>query len=91
MCYTNKQIDNRVKKLKALECQIAELQAAADAIKNDLKNDLGDTEERQTDNFILRYKTVTQNRLDSTGLKNALPDVYKTFTKVTSYRRFSIA
>ena len=91
MCYTNKQIDNRVKKLKDLERQIAELQAAADAIKDDLKNDLGNVEERKTDNYILRYTTVSQNRLDSAGLKKALPDVYKMYCKVSKYRRFSIA
>lgn len=91
MCYTNKQIDNRVKKLKALETQIAELQEQADAIKEELKTDLGDLEERKTDYYTLRYKTIIQNRLDNTALKKALPDVYKLYSKETSYRRFSIA
>lgn len=91
MCYTNKQIDNRVKKLKALETQIAELQEQADAIKEELKTDLGDMEERKTDYYTLRYKTIIQSRLDNTALKKALPDVYKLYSKETSYRRFSIA
>lgn len=91
MCYTNKQIDNRVKKLKALEAQIAELQEQAEAIKEELKTDLGDMEERKTDYYTLRYKIITQCRLDNTALKKALPDVYQLYSKEISYRRFSIA
>lgn len=91
MCYTDRQIDNRVKKLQGLQSQIDALQAQADAIRDDLKNDMGTDEERRTGNFILRYATVTQNRIDSTNLKKELPDVYKRFCKATSYRRFTIA
>lgn len=90
MCYTDRQIDNRVKKLQGLQSQIDALQAQVDAIKDDLKSDMGTDEERRTGNFILRYTTVNQNRIDSTALKKELPDVFNRYSKVSCYRRFSI-
>ena len=40
MCFTNRQIDNRCKKLADLEAQIKALQAQADEIKNEIKADI---------------------------------------------------
>ena len=93
MCMTNRKVDNRCKKLAALEEQIKALQAEADAIKDELKADMDadGIEEIVTGNFTVRYKVVTSNRLDGTALKKALPDVYKTYCKVTTCRRFTVA
>ena len=90
---TNKMIDNRVKKIQALEDQIRELQDQADKLKDELKEEMTErnTEEMQTDNFIVRWKNVISNRLDCKKLKAELPDIYKAFTKTSSRRRFTIA
>ena len=90
---TNKMIDNRVKKIQALEDQIRELQDQADKLKDELKEEMTErnTEEMQTDKFIVRWKNVISNRLDSKKLKAELPDIYKAFTKTSSSRRFTIA
>lgn len=90
MCYTNRQIENRIKKLQGLQAQIDALQAEVDAIRDDLKADMGNDEERRTDHFILRYTTVTQSRINSAALKKELPDVYSKYCRESSYRRFSI-
>ncbi|MCD7981382.1 MAG: hypothetical protein LUF32_03555 [Clostridiales bacterium] len=80
---TERQIENRVSKLNALEEQITLLQEQADSIKSELKNDLErkGLDEVRTKNFIVRWKEVISNRLDSKALKAALPDVYSQYCR----------
>ena len=88
---TDRMIDNRVKKLQALEAQMAELKTQADALKDELKDELEsrDLEEVRTGNFIVRWKTVVSNRLDSNRLKKELPDIYRNYLKESSSHRFT--
>lgn len=90
---TERMIENRIKKLSALESQIAELQEQVDTIKGELKSDLEEKglDELKTKNFFIRWKEIVSNRLDSKALKAAFPDVYNQFVKQTSSRRFTIA
>lgn len=89
---TEKMIENRVKKLQAIEAQRKELEAAAEAIRTELKADMEErgVEELRTQNFILRWKEIVSSRIDSKALKAALPDVYGQFCRVSSSRRFTI-
>lgn len=90
---TDKMIDNRVKKLQGIEAQLKELEAQAEAIRAELKADLEakGEEEHDTGSFILRWKEIITRRLDSKALKAALPDVFESFSKESSSRRFTIA
>lgn len=89
---TEKMIENRVKKLQAIEAQRKELEAVAEAIRTELKADMEErgVEELRTQNFILRWKEIVSSRIDSKALKAALPDVYGQFCRVSSSRRFTI-
>ena len=90
---TEKMIENRVKKLQAIEAQQKELEAQAEAIRAELKADLEakGVEELRTPNFILRWKEIISSRLDGKALKAALPDVYGQFCRPSASRRFTIA
>lgn len=90
---TNKQLDNRIKKLQALEAQQKELEKQAEEIRAELKADLESKgeEEHDTGNFIIRWKEIITNRLDSKALKKALPDVFAMYSSVSTSRRFTIA
>ncbi len=90
---TEKMIENRIKKLQAIEAQQKELDAAADAIRAELKADLEEKglQELKTKNFIVRWKEIVSSRLDGKALKAALPDVYSQFCKASTTRRFSVA
>ncbi len=90
---TNKQLDNRIKKLQALEAQQKELEKQAEEIRAELKADLESKgeEEHDTGNFIIRWKEIITNRLDSKALKKALPDVFAMYSCVITSRRFTIA
>ena len=86
-------IENRVKRLQEIEAQQKELETAAEAIRAELKADMEKKglDELKTKNFILRWKEIISNRLDSKALKAALPDVYGQFCKASTSRRFTIA
>lgn len=90
---TERMIENRIRKLQELEAQQKELEAAADAIRAELKADLEEKglEELQTKNFILRWKEIVSSRLDGKSLKATFPDIYSQFCKASSSRRFTIA
>ena len=89
---TERQIDNRVKKIQELEAQAKMIQAQADALKNELKNELEslETEELVTPHFTIRWKVIVSNRLDTTLLKTDLPDIYKKFLRECVSKRFTI-
>lgn len=90
---TERMTENRIKKLSALEEQIAQLQEQADTIKGELKADLEENgiEELKTKNFLIRWKEIISNRLDSKALKEALPEIYNQYCKPISSRRFMVA
>ena len=90
---TNKQLDNRVKKLQGIEAQMKELEAQAEAIRTELKADLESKgeDEHDTGSFIIRWKENISRRLDGEALKAALPDVFATYSRESISRRFTIA
>lgn len=90
---TEKMIENRIKKLKEIEEQQKALAEQADKIREEIKQDLEakDLEELQTKLFLIRWKEVITNRLDSKALKAAFPDIYNQFLKQSCSRRFTVA
>ena len=90
---TEKMIENRIKRLQAIEAQQKELEAQAEAIRAELKADLErkGEDEHNTGSFIIRWKEIISSRLDCKALKAALPDVYGQFCKASTSRRFTIA
>ena len=90
---TERMIENRIKKLSALEEQIAQLQEQSDIIKGELKADLEEKglDELKTKNFLIRWKEIVSNSLDGKALKAALPEIYSQYCKSTNSRRFTVA
>lgn len=90
---TERQIENRIKKLQEIEAQQKALEQEAEAIKAELQKDMNEKglDELKTKNFFIRWKEIVSNRLDSKALKAQMPDVYMMFTKETSCRRFTVA
>lgn len=89
---TDRQLNNRVQKIKEAEAKIKELEAQINTLKGEIQSYLteANVDEHNTGDWMIRWKLVTSNRLDSTALKTALPDVYKTYTKPSSSKRFTI-
>lgn len=90
---TEKQIENRIKKLQAIEAQQKTLEEQAEAIRTELKQELEGKglNEMKTKNFMIRWKEIVSNRLDGKALKASFPDIYNQFCRQSSSRRFTIA
>lgn len=90
---TERQIENRVKKLKAIEKQRKDLEAQEKALKEEIKRDMESKglEELKTKNFIIHWKEIISNTLDSKALKATFPDICEQFTKQSASKRFTIA
>ena len=82
----------RIELLNKYEEMIAELKAEAESIRDTIKEEMmaQNTEEMIAGQYIIRWTSVLSNRFDSTAFKKVLPDLYKTYTKQVSSRRFTI-
>lgn len=89
---TERMIENRIKKLQAIEAQIKELEEQAENLKSEIKADMEGkgVDEIRTKSFIVRWKEIISSRLGSKALKAALPDVYEMYAKPSTSRRFTI-
>lgn len=90
---STKDLTAKVRSLKELEALIAEAQAEAESIKDELKAELinRNTEEMMVDIFKIRYKTVKSNRFDTTAFKSTHKELYDQYIKQTESRRFTVA
>ena len=85
------EIEVKVRELRELQALIEEAQAEAEAIKDTIKAQMGDSEELRAGEYKITWKNVTTARIDTTALKKALPDVAQAFTRETTTRRFCVA
>ncbi len=87
------ELTTKIHNLKELEALIEEAKAEAEAIRDEIKQEMlnRDTEEMAAGQYIIRWTSVLSNRFDSTAFKKVMPDVYKAYTKQVSSRRFTIS
>ena len=87
------EITSKIEALKELEALIEEAKAEAEALRDEIKTEMlnRNTEEMEAGQYIVRWTPALSPRFDSTAFKKVMPDIYKSFTKQVSSRRFSIA
>ena len=87
------EITSKIEALKELEALIEEAKAEAETLRDEIKTEMlnRNTEEMEAGQYIVRWTPVLSQRFDSTAFKKVMPDIYKSFTKQISSRRFSIA
>ncbi len=83
----------KIEALNEWEAIIADAQAEAEAIRDEIKAEMldRDTEELVAGAYIVRWTSILSNRFDTTGFKKVYGDLYKAFTKQVSSKRFSIS
>ena len=87
------ELDNKIKELRELRRMSEELNAEIDSITDMIKEEMT---ARQVDtlsgtDWKASWKVVNSNRIDTTALKKAMPDIAAAFTKETTSRRFTVA
>ena len=87
------EITSKIEALKDLEALIEEAKTEAETLRDEIKAEMlnRNTEEMEAGQYIVRWTSVLSQRFDSTAFKKVMPDVYKSFTKQTASRRFSIS
>ena len=87
------EITSKIEALKELEALIEEAKVEAETLRDEIKTEMlnRNTEEMEAGQYIVRWTLVLSQRFDSTAFKKVMPDIYKSFTKQVSSRRFSIA
>ena len=89
----NNELLNKIEALNEWEALMEEAKAEAEAIRDELKLEMlsRGTEELEVGQYMVRYQSIVSNRFDSSAFKKALPDVYKSFIRQSTSKRFSIA
>ena len=89
----NNELLNKIEALNEWEALLEEAKAEAEAIRDELKAEMlqRNTEELECGQYILRYQTIVSNRFDSSAFKKTLPEVYKSFIRQSTSKRFTVA
>ena len=90
---TRAEMIKKIEYLKELETYAEEIKAEADTVRDELKAEMleRDTEELEVGKYILRWTSILSNRFDTTSFKKVYGDLYKTFTKQISSKRFTVS
>lgn len=87
------QIANKIEALLEWEKIMEEAKEQAETLRDELKQEMmaRNTEELTAGQYIVRWTSVLSQRFDSTAFKKTMPEVYRSFIKQVTSRRFSIA
>ena len=87
------EITTKIESLRELEELIEEAKAEAETLRDEIKAEMmnRNTEEMTVGQYIIRWTSDLSNRFDTTGFKRAYGDLYKSFSKQTASRRFTIS
>ena len=88
---SNHELEMKIRELRQLQALIDEAEAEAEAIKDEIKAFMGETEELNAGEYTVTWKAVTSNKLDTSALRKALPDLARQFTKPSTTRRFCVS
>lgn len=87
------EIENKVAELKRLEEAVAEIASKADAIRNEIKNEMNlrGVEELFTGSYIVKNISVLSSRFDTKKFKEVWGEhTYNFFLRQVPSKRFSI-
>ena len=87
------EIITKIETIRELEDLIEEAKAEADALRDLIKQQMlaEGTEELEAGQYMVRYQSITRNNFDSSAFKKALPEVYKSFIRQSTTKRFTIS
>ena len=89
----NNELLSKIEALNEWEALMEEAKAEIEALRDSLKQEMLErgTEELECGQYILRYQTIVTNRFDNSSLKKLMPDVYKSFIRQSTSKRFTVA
>lgn len=88
---SNKELEAKAKELKELQRMAEELIAEMDAIKDAIRNALGDREEVTAGAFKISNKPFTSSRMDTAAIKKELPEIAQRYSRKSTVKRLVIS
>ena len=91
--YTNANLEEEIKTIKALESKLEELKELKEEKEALIKKVLDDAgiEELHVGAFTVRFTNVVRNNFNTSAFKKKYLELYNAFIKQTNYRKFTIA
>ncbi len=84
------EIAKQVSDYKSLKTTIKDLESKLGEIEAVIKAYMGDIEELYVDGTVVRWKTVRQNRFDTTAFRAQHTALYEQFLTQNETRRFTV-
>lgn len=84
-------IIRKVKLLREMQRMAEEAQAEAEALKDELKAFMGDSEVLRAGEYKITWKRVESARVDVRALASEMPEIAQAFTRKSTIRRFCVA
>lgn len=88
---TERAINMRAKKFMELQAEMAELKAQMEKIKKEIQDEMGMSEELNTEKYLIKWIFVNKAKFDTKTFKVEHPDLYNIFAKDSAERRFTVA
>lgn len=88
---SEKELTAKIKLLREMQRMAEEAQAEAEALKDEIKALMGDSEELRAGEYRITWKPVKASRIDTAALKRAMPELAERFTISSTSWRFVIA
>ncbi len=87
------EIITKIETIRELEELIEEARNEAEALRDTIKQQMmaDGIEEMEVGQYMVRYQSIVTNRFDNSAFKKLMPDVYKSFMRQSTSKRFSIA
>ncbi len=85
-----KELESTIRELQELKRMREDLDGEIDALEDQVKAEMGQSEQMTVGAFKVTWRPVTSSRIDTTALRKALPDIAARFMKTTTCRRFQV-
>lgn len=82
--------DGKLNRYREVENYIDKLKTEERLIQQEIQVQMGDAEVANAGKFTICWKAVSQDRLDTARLKAEQPDLYRQYSRSSTFRRFSI-
>lgn len=86
---TERQIENRIKKIEELEAQKKAIEEQISSLKAEVQEQMQDSETMETAHYTIRWTKVTSERFDSKSFKSKHAELFSEYVKSIESRRFS--
>ena len=82
--------DSKLNRREEINELIDKLTTEKNQIEQEIKSYMQDAETAENEKYFISWKNVISNRIDSTRLKTEKPEIYNSFLKPSSYRKFVV-